>query len=133
MPKHIHADLMIQYAKDATETDKPWDRWEIYSEVNDRWEHLKCQAFFTENYQYRRKPDVIKINGFEVPAPLKVAPKIGTAYSYANPSLEDFHITYTWDNDDFDKRLLQKGLIHLTKEAAIAHAKALLSFTQIKE
>jgi len=26
--KHIHADLMLEYAKDASETDKPWERWE---------------------------------------------------------------------------------------------------------
>ena len=28
MTKHIHADLMMEYAKDAMETDKPWERWE---------------------------------------------------------------------------------------------------------
>lgn len=29
--------------------------------------------------------------------------------------------------------LLKRGLVHLTKEAAIAHAKAMLSLTEIKE
>ncbi len=27
--KHRHADLMLQYANDAQETDKPWERWEV--------------------------------------------------------------------------------------------------------
>lgn len=26
--KHKHADLMMEYAKDAQETDRPWERWE---------------------------------------------------------------------------------------------------------
>lgn len=26
--KHPHAELMAQYAQDAMETDKPWERWE---------------------------------------------------------------------------------------------------------
>ena len=26
--KHKHADLMLQYAEDAMETDRPWERWE---------------------------------------------------------------------------------------------------------
>ena len=26
---HIHAAAMAEYAKDALETDKPWERWEF--------------------------------------------------------------------------------------------------------
>ena len=33
MAKHIHADLMLQYAQDAMETDKPWERWEVYGKI----------------------------------------------------------------------------------------------------
>ena len=29
MTAHVHAALMLQYAKDAMETDKPWERWEV--------------------------------------------------------------------------------------------------------
>lgn len=28
---HIHAAAMAEYAKDAAETDKPWERWEFPS------------------------------------------------------------------------------------------------------
>ena len=27
MPKHIHADLMKQYAEDAMTTNEPWKLW----------------------------------------------------------------------------------------------------------
>ena len=29
MTAHKHAALMLQYAQDAAETDKPWKRWEV--------------------------------------------------------------------------------------------------------
>ena len=29
MTAHKHANLMLQYAQDAMETDKPWERWEV--------------------------------------------------------------------------------------------------------
>lgn len=55
MPKHIHADLMMLYAKDALETDKPWERWEHRANG--------CQEFTSQgvhpnwwiNFEYRRK------------------------------------------------------------------------------
>lgn len=27
--EHIHAAAMAEYAKDALETDRPWERWEF--------------------------------------------------------------------------------------------------------
>lgn len=77
-------------------------------------------------------PETIKIKGIEVPKPETNKPKQG-ARVYI-PSLQDttyFHHIY-WDNSAFHYDLLTKGLIHLSKENAIAHAKALLSFTEHK-
>ena len=46
MDKHIHADLMLQYAQDAQETDKPWERWEVYGKITGRWIPLsECLSF----------------------------------------------------------------------------------------
>ena len=33
MPKHIHAELMKQYAEDAMTTDEPWKLWEAYDDI----------------------------------------------------------------------------------------------------
>ena len=36
MPKHIHADLMKQYAEDAEDamtTNEPWKLWEAYDDI----------------------------------------------------------------------------------------------------
>ena len=55
MAKHVHADLMLQYAQDAMETDKPWERWEVYGKITGRWLSLsegEGLSFISE-HQYR--------------------------------------------------------------------------------
>ena len=37
MTAHKHAALMLQYAQDAMETDRPWERWELYSDKKKEW------------------------------------------------------------------------------------------------
>lgn len=73
---------------------------------------------------YRVKPKTIKINGYEVPEPVRTAPDKGTTYYF--PIIN--YSCNRWDDDSYDNNCLKAGLIHLTKEAAIQHAKALLSF-----
>jgi len=57
MSKHVHADLMMQYAQDAMETDNPNERWEFFSKHFCRWESIGQWApCWDEEEQYRRKP-----------------------------------------------------------------------------
>jgi hypothetical protein len=54
--KHIHAELMRQYAEDAMETDKPWERWQFSAE-GEPWEDIACMnPSWQPEWQYRRKP-----------------------------------------------------------------------------
>ena len=55
--KHKHAELMMQYAQDAQETPRPWERWEVYGSVTGRWISLDEGLYFMPGYQYRRKPN----------------------------------------------------------------------------
>ena len=63
---HIHAAAMAEYAKDAAETDKPWERWE-FSYKNQEYSSLQSQPLWYAGNKYRRKPKSILINGYEVP------------------------------------------------------------------
>ena len=63
---HIHAAAMAEYAKDAAETDMPWERWES-SCGGQHYVSLETHPQWTENFKYRRKQKVILINGHEVP------------------------------------------------------------------
>lgn len=55
--KHVHAELMAEYAKDAMETDKPWERWEIRLENDNEWTAgRQGLMYFSVFHEYRRKP-----------------------------------------------------------------------------
>lgn len=52
---HKHADLMMQYALDAAETDEPWNRWQGRKNVFYDWRDATGPITFCEDFQYRRK------------------------------------------------------------------------------
>ena len=90
----------------------------------------------TETRTIALKPRTIRIGEFDVPEPLRVAPKrvTGKVTKYWTVSLSSIGAVdaVIWDNDCWDKLFLARGIIHLTREAAEIHTKALLSFTEVK-
>lgn len=71
----------------------------------------------------------LTINGHEVPEPMRVELELGTQYYEPQILSINKYIRWVWADGETNHRALQRGLIHLTKEAAIAHSEALLSFT----
>ena len=130
MTKHVHADLMLEYAKDAQKTDKPWKLWQWYDEI-EGWCGLGSDhPSWKTSLRYRRKPETIYINGQEVPKPTTEPLEYAAKYFVTEMDTGLLYCQSEWYNDAVDKRRMSRGLAHTTKEAAIAHAKALLSFTQ---
>ena len=54
MPKHIHAELMKQYAEDAMTTDEPWKLWEVYDVFSKKW-RVCTNLTWNPDCKYRRK------------------------------------------------------------------------------
>lgn len=121
---------MLQYAQDAQETETPWERWE-YKYEDEKWKDSDGPLHFYSDFQYRRKPRTININGIEVPEPMRNAPKHGSIYFFPRIELGDKYAFATqWSGDYIDEMRLKDGICHATSEAAELHAKALLSFTK---
>lgn len=76
---------------------------------------------------FRLKPRTITVNGREVQAGETVAP--GRHYKYWTITFdcETMADEICWVGDRVDLLLLERGLVHLTKEAAISHSKAMLN------
>ena len=123
---HIHAAAMAEYAKDAAETDMPWERWEC-ARRGEEYSHLIDHPVWRDDIKYRRKPKVILINGHEVPEPHRT-PLQDSEY-YWVPDIFTGATRYGWQDDDEDNNYLRNGFIHLTREAAEKHFNALKSFT----
>ncbi len=127
---HVHAAAMAEYAKDALETVKPWERWE-FSGQNLKYETLLNHPNWRECNKYRRKPQVILINGHEVPEPHRTPLEINDVYwtFIFKYGVSNFY----WLDDNEENNLLKNGFVHLTKEAAEKHFEAIKSFTAQKQ
>ena len=86
---------------------------------------------FVVGEDYRIKQKTITVNGMEVPAPLTTLEGLDIFY-LAAPSCVNFYISFEvntplWVSTTIlrNKDWLERGLCHKTKEAAIAHAKAM--------
>jgi len=88
-----------------------------------------------DSSKIRIKPETLLINSHEVHEPVREPLKDGQAYwvpdlrYYGNNNNGDVD-NFLWSGRTCDLQRLAAGVIHLTKEAAIAHAEALLSFTR---
>ena len=128
MSGHPHADLMAKAAEIA-KTDQYWQRhFEEKFHSTDKWNQMS-DVFFQTHREYRLKPNFIDISGHQVPEPVREPLERGTVYYLATVVMEQVN-AYSWSDFDTDRRWLERGLIHLTEEAAEAHIAALLSFTQ---
>lgn len=90
------------FAKDAVILSQPW------------------------HYEVRIKPDVIIVNGIEVPAPEKTELPDGTTYWVADVGEEECCSSgIIWVGDKSDKRWLSYGIVHTSPKAAAAHGIAM--------
>ena len=128
---HKHATLMALYAQDAAETAKPWLRWEIKTPNATEWSPACETPSWSPFCDYRRKPRTIHINGFEVPEPFRGRLELKQKYWVIAVSSR-CALFNSWCASDLERYWMAAGLIHLTKEAAELHRKALLSFTEVK-
>lgn len=132
MTAYKHADLMLLYANDAAETDKPWERWE-WRDKSDA-EFLTCwqHPSWKLNHDYRRKPQVIRVGRHEFPKPITEAPLVG-ATVYNVQEHFDHTVPHAFQvaeekfdpSNPFHKWYVRAGLSHLTRAAAQAHADTL--------
>ena len=127
MTAHKHAALMLQYAQDWAETDKPWERWEY----NNPKEGVVWNPFILTHpswlpeCEYRRKPRTMTYT-VTIPEPLREEPEAGTDFFMAVPHSDRLHYTFRWDGAEVTRLWFKSGLCFATKEDAIAAAKAML-------
>lgn len=78
-----------------------------------------------DGVQFRRKAKTRVVNGFTVPAPEEKAPKPRQEYWVPDTCDRVFCADLRWGDAASDSMLLERGLVFLDKDAAIANAKAM--------
>ena len=113
----------------VSQMDTPWEDFIEY--------HRNVQFYliddqdFAIDCEYRLKPCTITVNGREVQAG-EEKPPIGEFFFVDIESSGCFGST-VWGGTSLDRLRLERGLVHLTKEAAIAHARAMLNIPESAE
>ena len=86
---------------------------------------------FRMSCEYRVKPKTIRIGEYDVPEPIREMPALGITYYVADIAGSSLYGVATWVCDVEDIKWFNRGMVHSTKDAAIRHAKALLSLTEV--
>ena len=81
--------------------------------------------------KFRLAQEMITIGDVSFPKPESEPPELGTEYWIAEASYEYYATTIPilWGDDSQDRIYLKRGFVHLTRENAIAHAKALIKLS----
>ena len=118
---------MAEYAKDATKSKEPWKDWEM-TDSFDTTSWISCTGHpgWISVLNYRRKPKTVTINGIVVSKGLTEANYDTLVYI---PALHLHRKYIAICFEDIYQRGLERGLVHATKEDAIAMADALLAFS----
>jgi hypothetical protein len=80
-------------------------------------------------FDWKIKPRTITINGYEVPEPIRVKPRLGDKYYIVFLPIDTVE-SYSFADNPTDNRWFKLGFLHKTREAAELHLEALLSFTK---
>ena len=126
--KHKHAELMMQYAQDAMETDKPWELWEYSHASSNGWRNLDEMPSWRIGNDYRRKPKMLSVtlaSGEVVSWPKPHRAELDNRDAYYFVDVDGSVIGERWHGIAWDMGALSNGRIHLTKEAAEQHSHAL--------
>lgn len=125
---HIHANSMLEYAKDAMIMKKPWLNWEVKSIDFPDWKSLPHHPSWAEESIYRRKSKTVLINGVEVSRGISTKLNEGDTCYISDPGSPVLAHEFKWE-DTVDFNFWYKhGLVHRTKKEAVAMAEAMLNF-----
>lgn len=131
--KHPHVEILIALANGYIAPDvvelrhTSWEKdWAPLTAGYSQW------IYVPEEWQVRikPKPKTIKFNGVELPEPLLRAPEQDSIVYVSDIMSKRLYLAFKYSNLLTPQSWLKQGLLHSTKENAIAWAKAMIPFKQ---
>lgn len=92
-------------------------------------ERFAIKYLYQEHLLFRKKPEMLTIGDVSFPKPYQGKMEYDTIYYYPTVDFKSLCDSTTWTDTPNDFMLMNRCLVHLTKENAIAHAKALLKLS----
>ena len=126
--KELTPQETLQAIAEGNKLECRWfgtDDWRYFNPLENR---LTIESIFSGICSFRLYRGMITIGDVIFPKPESEPPELDTEYWIAEASYE-YYATFNpiiWVDDSQDRLLLKRGLVHLSKENAIAHGKALV-------
>ena len=99
---------------------------------SDGWGAKAEHLGFTMYDTYHIKPKTIRIGEYDVPEPMREMPARGTTHYVVDTVTPNSPRKYIWACATVNIGWFNHGIIHSTRDAAVLHAKALLSLTEAR-
>ena len=126
--QHVYPGDTVYYYGDEKHR---WGR-EMVVEKDGFVNGVHADSFSKGTATFRLKPQLV-IGDQSVPLPEREVPAKGTTYFTPSLYAQTYFTEYCWAVETLDLRWLERGLVHLTKEAAIAHGEALVALSKKKD
>lgn len=108
--------------QDVEFKEKNSDEWYEFNE------YFAIKYLYKENLSFRKakKQEMITIGDVSFPKPYQGEMEKDQVYHYPLMDIRALFDSVRWTGSERDRSIMKKGLLHLSKENAIAHAKALI-------
>lgn len=127
MSKLLTSTEVVQAAQDGKKVEyrHPHLDWTILKPTK-----FKLSKLLESEYQFRLAQEMVSIGDVSFIKPASEPLKDAEQYWVVAPAYAGYVTSFLWTGDQFDKRALSRGLVHRSKENAIAHAKALIKLVE---
>jgi hypothetical protein len=115
---------LLRHVADNVEAGKPVNHGLLYWGLTSIVDHISCFNW-TDHANYSNKPKTHTVNGWEVPTPATQPLDRGQEYLYVDMSHPKWVNRDNWTGHEIDHRRLERRVLFLTQEAAMANAKAM--------
>lgn len=78
---------------------------------------------------FRLAQETVTIGDVSFPKPESEPLRDGDEYWMADPTHKRYVLLFEWSDDEFHKQVLDRAIVHKSKENAIAHAKCLIKLS----
>lgn len=121
----------LQAIADGKKLEYKWhteDEWHMFDPLING---VYLEHVMKEKNVFRLAQEMITIGDVSFPKPVSEPLTDGADYWIANPTYLHHSLVhpFTWCGDNIQRVYLSRGLIHLSRENAIAHAKALIKLS----
>lgn len=93
------------------------------------WENVSLGKLLNSAWQFRLAQEMVVVGDVSFPKAESEPLKDDDEYWVADPTCICYALSGWWAGDKLDKCALSRGLLHKSKENAIAHAKALIKLS----